>query len=565
MTAGQAETGPRLSSTAVSVAPEANFDEDAVLRSFRRRLQWLMGVRLVAASILLALTLLLTEGFSYDRFTPKLLLGLAISTYGATVFFALALPRIRRHTMAFAQAQLAWDLIFATTLVYVTGGVASGFTFLYGVAVLAAALIVGPRTAQGTAVAGLLAFVVVGISLASGWLPAPPDQPSERYLLSGGQLGFPLLSNVVGLVLVTLLASSLADRLRRTGGELQRAAAHVESLARLNDDIVRSLASGLLTTDLNGTVQTINPAGAEIFRGTAASLIGRPFHTLVRPREGEEPGRGVGVGIRSEGEEFPIGFTQGPLIGSAGTVIGELVTFQDLTEIERLRRAAEQSERLATLGRLSAGLAHEIRNPLSSISGSVELVRESENLDPEEGRLLGIVLSEVERLNDLVTTMLQVGRPRQPSRSPTDLVALLREVVAVTQAGSQNVGHVRVERAGDEGPVHALVDPDQIRQVVWNLIKNASQASPRRGTVTVSVERLENGASISVADEGPGIDAEQMGRLFETFYSGRPHGVGLGLALVRQIVDAHDGSIAVESAPGEGATFRVLLPTLPAS
>jgi signal transduction histidine kinase len=237
-----------------------------------------------------------------------------------------------------------------------------------------------------------------------------------------------------------------------------------------------------------------------------------------------------------------------------------LLAFQDLTEIRTLRDQAEQAQRLAVLGRLATGLAHEIRNPLSSISGSVEMVREGPGLSPEDARLLGIVISEVERLNALVTTMLQIGRPSQLEPQSVDLRTIASDVAAVARGETSTSNGLRIEEEMPEHPLIVTVDRDRMRQVVWNLVKNAVQASPHRGTVTVRTGLDERDrAFLEIADEGPGIGVAQRERLFDMFYSGRSHGVGLGLALVKQIVDQHRGAIEILDRE-VGACFRITLP-----
>lgn len=532
-------------------------------RVVRRRLQWLMVGRLLVASLLLGATLFLyvepTRGF--DSFTPRLLLILIATTFGVSLLWSVWLPRTSepRHV---AVTQLAWDVVLITGLVYVSGGVSSLFSFLYGVVILMSAIVVGPRATQGTAAGSVLTYVVLGTTVAYGVVPHPPDQEPARYLLDASDAGFSLMSTVVGLTLVALLAGNLAGRLRRAGGELRRAEENVASLERLNDDIVRSITAGLITTDLEGIVRTANPAAASMLASTSAALVGQPISSLLPLANApphDEPARAEGTARRTDGTEFPIGYTVTPLVGPDGAVTGTLVSFQDLSEIRELRAAAEHAERLAALGRLAAGLAHEIRNPLSSISGSVQLVREAE-IGDEDRKLLGIVLGEVERLDDLVATMLQIGRPREPVRSDRDLGALVGDVVSVASAGPAPEAGVHIDYVVPDEAVHAWIDGDQMRQVVWNLLKNALQASPEAGTVTVRVLRDGGDAVVTVADEGSGIDEPSRARMFDTFYSSRPQGVGLGLALVKQIVDQHEGTVEVESAPGEGATFRVRVP-----
>lgn len=263
---------------------------------------------------------------------------------------------------------------------------------------------------------------------------------------------------------------------------------------------------------------------------------------------------------RPDGTNFPVGLTVTPLMDEGGAARGTLITFQDLTEIRELRTAAEKAKRLAVLGRLSAGLAHEIRNPLSSISGSVELVRDSRELDDEDRNLLSIVISEVDRLNDLVTTMLDVGRPQSPSRIATNLSDLVRDVVAVAGAAPGTSAH-RIQTLLPEEMVDAEIDPDQLRQVIWNLLKNAIQASPEGGKIHVRADAISaEVARLEIADEGRGIGEGLQDEIFDMFYSGRSHGVGLGLALVRQIVERHGGKITARNRVEGGAIFRVDLP-----
>jgi signal transduction histidine kinase len=230
----------------------------------------------------------------------------------------------------------------------------------------------------------------------------------------------------------------------------------------------------------------------------------------------------------------------------------------------QLRDAAVRGERLAVLGRLSAGLAHEIRNPLSSISGSVELVRASGHVDDEDKHLLSIVLNEVERLDDLVSTMLLVGKPREPQQREHDLRALVEPVVEMARRGPALNANVAMLTNLPEHPVLGWIDGDQIRQVIWNLVKNALQASPPGATVRVCAESDGEQAVLKVIDQGRGIDPSQRDKVYNMFHSERTHGAGIGLALVRQIVDAHGGTIEIESEQHRGATFIVRLPARPA-
>lgn len=517
----------------------------------RQRQLWLVAGRLGAATLLLGGSLLF--GPQQGEFTTDALMALIASTFAVSLATLVILPRVQNPT-PLAIAQVTYDLFLVTGLVYLLGGAASGFTFLYGVVILASALIIGPRATQLVTAAALTLYVTTGLGLANGWLPPPPDAPELEVPVDA--LGLSILRSLVGLILVGLLAANLAERLRRAGGQLREAAHSAAEYAKLNQDIMRSLASGLITTDLEGVVLRINPAGAQVLGAEPENLSGRLVTELL-PLETLEPTeRGEGTATRVDGSTFPVGYSCSPLRDTDGERLGTLVLFQDLTELSMLREKAERAERLAALGRLAAGLAHEIRNPLGSISGSVELVREARELGDEDKRLLTLVLGEVDRLDDLVTTMLEVGIPREPDFAAVDLGVLAAGVAKVAKSAGGVVVHV----SAPPDPVRVHGDAGQLRQVLWNLVKNAIQFSAPGDRVEVEVGWDETSRPcVWVRDEGPGIAEEDREHIFDMFFSKRRHGVGLGLALVRQIVEAHRGEISVESVLGEGSTFAVHL------
>ncbi|MFW2387887.1 MAG: two-component system sensor histidine kinase NtrB [Polyangiales bacterium] len=534
--------------------------------SSHRRLQWVLGGRLVVATVLLGATMYLAlDAIRYGHFTPTFLLILISAIYASSILFGVGLIGGSRET-GVARAITVLDVLLITGLVYLTGGAGSIFSFLYGAQILTAALTLGTGAAYYTAAASLACYFLQALSLNLGWLPPPPDQPLSQYLLSSRDFQLALVSNMVGITAVALLATNLARRAQVAGARLLQAEQSAARLARLNDDIVRSIASGLITADDDGFILGVNRAARDILRDRSGALLGQPL-TTVLPLFGSEhakdrPKRADAVGRRADGSEFPMGYSLSALLDADGNPSGLLLAFQDLTEIKELRDQADRAKRLAALGQLAAGLAHEIRNPLSSISGSVEMVRDGNALSSEDARLLGIVISEVERLNSLVTTMLQVGRPSQIQTEEIDIRSIASEVVAVAGGETTASNGLRIVEIEPEEPIPAIVDPDRMRQVVWNLVKNAVQVSPRHGTVEVRTGRDAKGcAFLEVVDEGPGIDTAQQEQLFDMFYSGRRHGVGLGLALVKQIVEQHQGRIDIIDRDGAGTCFRVTLPT----
>jgi two-component system sensor histidine kinase PilS (NtrC family) len=532
-----------------------------------RRLVLFTVGRLAVATLLLSGTLnvALIATPSLWSFTPSFLAALIAATYTVALTAAVWLRRAPTARLV-AQVQVAADILLTTGMVYVTGGTSSGFTFLYGISVLLAALVAGAPTARAAGTAAIGLYLTMTIGVAAHWISAPPDQQSAVYLLPVRELAFATVVNALGLLVVTFLSSNLAARIQTTGGLLRAAEQSVAGLARLNDDIVRSLTSGLITTDREGMIQMINPTGLQTFKTDAASVLTTDVRGLLpladlltTAHSDRDPKRHEGTARRGDGAPFPIGYSVTPLMSASGSASGWIIVFQDLTEIVQLRADAERAQRLVALGHLASGLAHEIRNPLSSIAGSVELVRESPHLDEEERHLLGIVLTESARLNELVSTMLQVGKPMHPRRTEIDLAQVVRDVSAIAQADRGEAAGIRIRHKADHA-VLASVDVDQIRQVLWNLLKNAIQASPADSTVEIRVEDQGEFAMLAVADQGAGIDPAQRERIFDMFYSERTHGAGIGLALVRQIVDAHGGTIEAVSNEDAGATFRVTLP-----
>lgn len=532
--------------------------------ALRRPLAWLMGGRLTVTSLLFGGVLYTTwdpvRGFG--GFTTSFMLSLIGATFLATVGFGFWTIS-RRNPKALIVAQLTWDLLLATGLIYCTGGAGSALAALYEIIILMAALTLGPRGLTSTSSAALLLYTVVGVSLSTGWLAPPPDQDPRLYLLATPDLGFALLSNLLGLLLVAVLAGGLATRLRRAGGELQRAQASAARYARLAHDIVRCIGSGLATTDLGGRIETLNPSGTAMLGGSDEDWIGRPATDFLPDLEGREatslPERGEGLGTRLDGTRFPLGFTSSALRGTNDEPIGTLISFRDLTEIGELRRRADHAKRLAFLGQLAAGVAHEVRNPLSSISGSVQMVKSAPGLDAEDRGLMAIVLTEVERLDHLVRAMLTAGKPQDPVREKVDLASLVREIGTVAALGRASQRQIEVAVAAPSGSVWCWGDEDALRQVTWNLLDNAISAAPTSSVVEIAVREEEDSCWLVVGDEGAGIAPAARDGIFELFSSGRAHGVGIGMALVRQIVDRLGGQVELGDRPSRGTEVRVRL------
>ena len=525
----------------------------------RRLLAWLFARLAVAALVLVGATGLVAGRYSFTR---DAMFTLDVVLFGSST---IGLVGLVRRTPGSVELLLAVDLLATTALLWLTGSAASPLTFLYGLLTLAGAMVAGPTTALWVAGASIALFLGISWSVLVGVLPPPPDQLETAMAISTAELATFTLSNVVGIGAVAALATNLALRVQTAGGQLAHAERAVAELTRRNVDIVRSLSSGLVTTNPTGLIESMNPAAVAMFQTDEHALLGQPIERFL-PQATPARHRTEGVAHRPDGSTFPVGFREAPLMDATGNVTGAVITFQDLTEVNRLRNQAAESQRLAELGKLAAGLAHEIRNPLTSISGSVELIRESAALHEDDQRLLGIVLRETERLNALVATMLRVARPSRPTPAQVDLGALCTEIVAMARVEAEELG-VGIDLTVNDGDgdvatsVVLLADDNQLRQVLWNLLRNALQASVAGQRVSVRAVDEGTRARLEVRDHGAGLSTDAQAHVFEMFYSGRSHGIGLGLTLVQQIVKDHGGTISAGNAEdGSGAVFRVLLP-----
>jgi two-component system sensor histidine kinase PilS (NtrC family) len=522
-----------------------------------RGLAILLILRAAVVAVLLGATVVVNAGslLAFETPTTRFLLLLVAGTFLLTGVYAILHPRFKERA-AFAQVQLALDAVGWTALVYATGGAGSGFTFLYGLEIVLGAALLGRTGALFVAVASWLLLAALTTAMSMGFVPPLPDQGDTFVRMPAGEVAYQLLVNGVMVLLVATLAGTLAERVRRAGARVEKAEESAARAIRREEDIVRSVTSGLLTVGLDGAVETVNPAGLSILARPLEDVRGRPLREIL-PAVGEAA-RGEGEHERPDGTTVPIGFSVSPLTDEAGVGEGRIVVFQDMTETIGMRRAVENAERLAAVGRVAAGLAHEIRNPLGAISGSVEMLKGASALEAEDRELLALVLDETRRLDGLVTDVLDLARPRAPQRVRVDVASLVRDVATIFRRGTSAYG-VAVEV--DAPPsLEAEVDPAQLRQVLWNLLKNGAQATRNGAPVRVVLSAEGRALRLEVSDAGTGVLPEDRGRIFDAFHSGRDQGIGIGLALVKQIVEAHGGHVELESEVGKGSSFRVILP-----
>ncbi len=537
-----------------------------------RTLQYLMVFRVALATLLLGTVVITALGNggvdSLSGPFARFGFGMLFATYLASVGYGIAFRRVR-HLIRFAYLQITGDLVLATLLIHATGGGQSPFFFLYFLDVVAVALLAQRRGAAVAAIAS--AVLMVAVSVAGYWrlLPLVPGQSWLPWEISRDDLAMRMALNGLALGAVGVLATHLAKQTRQAGERLTRHERYAGDLATLHENTIRSMTSGLVTLDLEGRVTSINEAGSEILGVPRVRLIGEPLEVhlpqlallLLEAGPQGTVRRAEITALRDDGAVRSLGISAAPLADHTGGVIGRVIHFQDLTELRRMQLEVERAERLASIGRLAAGIAHEIRNPLASISGSIEMLKTTPGADADSRQLMDIAVREVDRLNRLITDLLEYARPRSEERRHLDLGEHAGEIVRAFEQERREKITVAVEL-----PAGVIVEvaPGQLRQVLWNLIRNAADATAMStsggGEIAICLSVDGTRAALAIRDQGPGIPRDRVDRIFEPFYSTKTGGTGLGLATVARIVTDHGGTIDVASEPGQGATFTVRLP-----
>jgi len=522
-------------------------------------------LRVVIVSTLLLSAFLIQ--FTFSTALPlKPIYYLAAFAYAISIVAIVSLDRVPAETNA--GVQLLGDLVVITGLVYVSGGPDSSFTFLYLSTVTAGSILLGRK--GGLTTAGLAAvFYAVLVDLMFFDVVAPVETAERtRQAWSLPALVGNIALNVAAFAATALLVSFASDKLREARADVERRKSEIAGLQSLHGSVLTSMSSGLLTTDLDGGVTYANRAAQELLGTSSVDLVGRPLLGLGLVSEadwkriaasGSEIHR-FEHARRSGGKEEYFGISSTALRDGSGYTTGRILIFQNLTDLKRLEGEVRLKDKLAAVGELAAGIAHEIRNPLASISGSVQVLKNSASPGSPEQRLMEIVVAESHRLSTILEDFLRYVRPKERAEEQVDAPAALDDVLTLLAHGDEVSSRHRVVKDFDPPSVAVQADPGQLRQIFWNVARNALAAMPGGGTLTVSA-RLQGGNwNVSFMDEGHGMTTDERDRLFTPFAHSFPGGTGLGLAIVHRIVEEHGGTIRVDSAPGRGTTVSISFP-----
>jgi two-component system sensor histidine kinase PilS (NtrC family) len=521
-----------------------------------RRVQRLLLLRTLVVTVVLALSMWLLVTDEQRSASAMWFQSVIIAiTYASSIVFGLLLRR-GFSPRRVARPMQATDLVITSLLVYVTGGAQSPYTFLYALSIVSAGALSYRRGAVVVTIASLVAATVVFLLAWTRAIALPMSAQAHPWDQATLDLVRAVGINYAAMIGVGALAFIFGDQLQKGAESLATTRKAVADLYTLHQDIVRSLASGLITIGTDNKILSANTAAAEILRREPAQLLGIHVDDVLPKLAGE--GR-ADIEVIAAGQELTIGATVSPLRDVRDQVIGRVVNFTDLTELRRLEAQHQRSERLVTVGHLAAGIAHEIRNPLASISGSIELLRRAPQTSDDDRTLMDIVHREIDRLNVLIGDLLDYATPKPRQTVDFDLGVLVEEVLQVARG---EPAFSAVDVALDvQKPLAVHADPAQLRQVVWNLVRNAADAARAGGKhVSVSVRADSEGIEISIADDGPGIPPELLAKIFDPFFTTKRKGTGLGLATSHAIVLEHGGRIDAESTIGEGTKMVVRLP-----
>jgi two-component system sensor histidine kinase PilS (NtrC family) len=544
--------------------------------TLRQYLRWYIGIRVVVVSTVLVLTTLLEltsaplgtgVGLSF-LLHSNLVYFVAGPTYFATLLYIGLLRLFPEHPSGHAYLQFLGDLALITALVHFLGGASSPFSLLYLIIIAVASALLSRRA--GLTVASL--SFLLHCSVAFGLIPAL--DPSE--VIVGYRLGINLGVHCFGFYAMALLTSYLSRNVTRAERELEAKSEDLADLQVVHRDVIQSITSGLITTDLEGIITSANQAALAILGRAEPDLLGQPIQRsgLIDEERWMESTAAstqrwrtrveVDV-VRGSGDIRHVGFSLSQLKDAEGNHRGYIVIFQDLTNWRRMQEELRMKDRMAAVGELAAGLAHEIGNPLAAISGSVQMLssRADENL--ADRRLIEILLKESQRLDRTIKGFLRYARPRERASVPFDVAHQLTENFELI-TNSEEVStehHLELDLKPDS--VQLLADPDHVSQIFWNLARNALRAMPRGGTLRVAGRVVDGYYRLEFSDTGSGMSEEQRANLFHPYQSFFDGGTGLGMAIVYRIVQDHGGRISVDSHPGGGTVLRIELPLAGAS
>jgi len=505
--------------------------------------------------------------------------------YLVTIFYALYLKRVK-DLKRFTFVQILVDQFFITGLIYFTGGKGSFFPIAYIFSIIGSSIIFYKQGAFFFASLSSLLYSLLLLFQLNHWI----TPLGEYYIYETSQVFYSLIIYITTFYFVAFLSSTISEELKKKKKELFQKEIDYNQLENFNRNIIQSLDSGLLTTDLEGRINFLNKTAEKILNRKTEEVILSSIDNffpkikdILKELRNRQPSsvsdyHRYEIQLDQEGgKKTYLGFSISPLIGPDGLQIGYTLIFQDITKYKEMEEQVKRTDKMAAIGLLAAGMAHEIRNPLASLSGSIQMLKSELTLNDYQSHLMDIILRESERLNALITDFLLFAQPPQINKSMCEIWKVIEETIELFIHSPFFHDDIKIRKDILDKNVRAMIDPDQMRQVLWNLLTNAAQAITEGGEIRVKLENnhFKNldpvftlGSSqkekkwimISVSDSGKGMSQEEKEKIFEPFFTTKERGTGLGLSIVHKIIENHNGMIWVESEIGKGSTFSILLP-----
>src|ERR1039457_2654573 len=539
----------------------------------KKRLAWFILLRVEVVSVFLVSTIRLVAS-EPGIFGDDILAGmfrLIIATYLFSIISLIALRFTNKFQQSLTYAQIVWDLLLVTLLILLSGGITSPFSFLYLLLIINASVLLARKEAIYTAslcailYGSILDFQYYGKLGYFGISSLPAQQSGHTYVF------YTIFLNILAYFLTAFLTGYLAERVKRSESALHDKEIDYAELERLYSSIVHNLDNGLVTLNTAGEIRVFNRFAEDLTGISQEEAYGRLLTEIIPgfpyPENDGYVQRKEIEFLHPHGIFITLGFKATPLFDKNGTRAGVIVTLQDISSYKKLEAELKKADRLAAIGELSARMAHEIRNPLASISGSVQLISQGNKVDVNDRKLLEIVLRETDRLNDLIGDFLAYARPIPPVKMPILVKQFLSDLISLLYT-DQRFEQIEIENDLADS-LSIMADRYQIQQVFWNLLVNSADAMQSCGTIVIGSELVKiesddqkdkNMVIISISDNGKGMHGEEIKQVFNPFFTTKPGGTGLGLATVYRIIENHEGDIQVESVIGKGTTFKIFLP-----